>query len=540
MFFEKGEATLAELLFEESDDFIGIYNVASERFVRVNTAGIRLLGFASEDAFLNDPAWSHSFRTSQLTDDQRTNLINRVIEHGHHDEVAELQRLNGEPFWGHLKINSFNNKGHLFVIVRMLDRERLHRAELELKQSVQRYEAVFTNATIGIIVSNQRGQIVSLNQMARQLFGYPDDSLIGKSIDLLVPSDVEHGHAKLRASFVNNPQVRSMGHNRDLNARRHDGSVFPVEVSLSYFRLDDELYVVAYIIDITFKKEAERQLLAHRDHIERLNADLEQKVADRTHALMNTLDQLEQSKDELARALAAERELGELKSRFVAMASHEFRTPLTAVLTSATLIEKYPGSDQQDKRQKHLLRIRASVNHLNDILEEFLSVGRLEEGKVAIHPVEVDLARLVDETILDMQGLLKPDQRIQTEISCNVPVWLDPSLLRKILVNLLSNAVKYSGPGSVVTVRGSGAGGQLTITVEDQGMGIAPDDQEHLFERFFRAKNVANIAGTGLGLHIVGRYVDLMNGHVSLQSELNKGTIVTLTLPYENNSANRG
>ncbi|MEZ0487342.1 sensor histidine kinase [Fibrella aquatica] len=537
MFIKKDDETLTELLFEQSDDFIGIYEVATERFVRVNQAGIRLLGFPSENTFLNDPLWSRSFRATKLTDEQRVDLIRRVVEHGQHDEVTELKRLDGESFWGKLRINAFREQGQLFVVVRMLDRERLHRAELELKESVQRYEAVFTNATIGIIVSNHKGEIISLNQLARQLFGYPDDTLIGKSIDLLVPMNVEKGHARLRESFVENPQVRSMGHNRDLKARRQDGSVFPVEVSLSYFRLHGELYVVAYIIDITFKKEAEQQLLSHRDHIERLNADLEQKVADRTHALMNTLDQLEQSKDELARALAAERELGELKSRFVSMASHEFRTPLTAVLTSATLIEKYPNSDQQDKRQKHLSRIRSSVNHLNDILEEFLSVGRLEEGKIDPHPTDVDLAKLIDETIGDLQGLLKPEQTIQTVLTCPDHIWLDPSLLRKILVNLLSNAVKYSGPGSVVTVRGLCANEQLQLAVEDQGMGIAPDDQEHLFERFFRAKNVANIAGTGLGLHIVGRYVDLMGGHVSLQSELNKGTIVTLTLPYENNSA---
>ena len=537
MFIEKGESTLTELLFEQSGDFIGIYDVAAQRFMRVNKAGIQLLGFASEEAFLGDANWSRSFRATQLTDEQRRDLIRRISKEGHYDEITELRRLNGDSFWGQLKINTFNNQGHLFVVVRLLDKERLHRAEVELKQSVQRYEAVFTNATIGIIVSNQNGQIVSVNQLARQLFGYPDDKLIGQSIDILVPMEGGRSHAKLRESFVAKPQVRSMGHNRDLKARRHDGSVFPVEVSLSYFRLDEELYVVAYIIDITFKKEAERELLAHRDHIERLNADLEQKVADRTHALLNTLDQLERSKDELARALAAERELGELKSRFVSMASHEFRTPLTAVLTSATLIEKYPGSDQQDKRQKHLDRIRASVNHLNDILEEFLSVGRLEEGKIEPHPVEVDVDRLVDETAGDMQGMLKPQQTIHRRLDCLLPVWLDPSLLRKILVNLLSNAVKYSGPGSVVTVEGRCANGQLTITVQDEGMGISPDDQEHLFERFFRAKNVANITGTGLGLHIVGRYVELMGGQVSLQSELNKGTKVTLTLPYENNPA---
>lgn len=404
----------------------------------------------------------------------------------------------------------------------------------DLEHSIRRYEAIFTSATIGVIVSNQNGRITQANPMAEQLLGYEPGELTNRTIEQLVPTQVSHYHEKLRQSFNAHPQFRSMGHNRDLHAQRKDGSVFPVEISLSYFYIETELYVVAYLIDITFKKEAERQLLTHKDHIEQLNAELEQKVADRTHALMNTLDQLEQSKEELAKALAAERELGELKSRFVSMASHEFRTPLTAVLTSAALIEKYTGADQQDKRQKHLSRIRASVNHLNDILEEFLSVGRLEEGRIEAHPAEVNVSTLLAETIADMAGMLKPDQTVQTDLNCPETAWLDPSLLRKILVNLLSNAIKYSGAGSVVTVQGNCRNNALTISVIDQGIGIAPDDQEHLFERFFRAKNAVNVAGTGLGLHIVGRYVALMDGQVQLQSELNVGTTVTLILPYEN------
>ncbi len=389
---------------------------------------------------------------------------------------------------------------------------------------------VFTHATIGILVSDSAGQIVSVNQMARQLFGYDTDELLRQNIDVLVPVPVQGIHARLRQSFVDKPSVRSMGHNRDLHARRKDGSVFPVEISLSYFWQDDALFVVAYIIDITFKKETERQLLAQRDHIQRLNADLEQKVADRTHALMNTLEQLEQSRDELTRALAAERELGELKSRFVSMASHEFRTPLTTVLTSAALIEKYTTTEQQNKRLRHLDRIRASVNHLNDILEEFLSVGRLEEGRIEPHLTETDIPKLIAETVADMQGMLKEGQTVQTDVSCSHPVWLDASLLRKVLVNLLSNALKYSGPGSVVSLRCTCTDEQLTLTIQDWGIGIPKDDQEHLFERFFRAKNATNIAGTGLGLHIVGRYVELLGGTVSLSSEPGEGTTVTVIL----------
>lgn len=527
---------LTDLLFENSDDFIGIYDLDNEQFVRVNRAGVRLLGFSSEAALLADPVRSRSLRHKPLEGEHRTSLIERILSAGHHEETTQIRRQDGQTFWGQLIINTFSNQEKFYALIRLIDQGRLHQAERELEHSVRRYEAIFSNATIGIIVCDEQGQIVSTNQKADDLLGYGPGELMALTIEQMVPTGVSRYHKKLRDSFNANPQVRSMGHNRDLHAQRKDGSIFPVEISLSYFKLEDELYVVAYVIDITFKKEAEQQLLAHRDHIERLNADLEQKVADRTHALMNTLDQLEQSKDELARALAAERELGELKSRFVSMASHEFRTPLTAVLTSATLIEKYPDSDQQDKRQKHLNRIRVTVKHLNDILEEFLSVGKLEEGKIEARPAEVDVPGLVTETVTDMQGMLKPNQTIQTDLLCTKPVWLDPSLLRKILVNLLSNAVKYSGPGSVVLVKGTCTDNQLTLAIIDQGMGISKADQDHLFERFFRANNAINVPGTGLGLHIVGRYVELMEGNVSLQSELAQGTTVTLTLPLQKTS----
>jgi PAS domain S-box-containing protein len=526
-------SSLTHVLFED-EEFIAIYDFEQQRFVRVNQAGVQMLGYPTEAALLahlplnalfgNQPAGAAEALGQQLR--QRGRVEADLMVTGH----------DGQPLWCHLVARTFQEEDRQYGLIRLFNRQRLLQTERDLDNSRQRYEAVFTSATIGIVVCDERGRIVQANQMADTMLGYQPGELLSQTIEQLVPASVSRYHQKLRESFNANPQVRSMGHNRDLHAQRKDGSVFPVEISLSYFRLDGALYVVAYIIDITVKKEIERQLLAHRDHIERLNADLEQKIADRTHALLNTLEQLEQSKDELANALAAERELGELKSRFVSMASHEFRTPLTAVLTSAALIEKYTQTEQQDKRQKHLDRIRASVNHLNDILEEFLSVGRLEEGRIEANPAEVTVASLVADTLTDVSGLLKPNQTIETDLHGPATVWLDPSLLRKILVNLLSNAIKYSGAGAVVRVHTAGHAGQLILTVADQGIGIAPDDQEHLFERFFRAKNATNIAGTGLGLHIVGRYVELMGGQITLTSELNRGTTVTITLTYENHS----
>ena len=296
--------------------------------------------------------------------------------------------------------------------------------------------------------------------------------------------------------------------------------------------------------------EVTEQVLA-RQQIQRLNAELatsveqlrasnaklEQKVADRTHALLTTLNQLERRGRDLAQALVTEQELGELKSRFVSMASHEFRTPLTAVLTSAELIGDYPEGHQQEKRLKHVQRIRASVKHLNDILEEFLSVGRIEEGRVEATPASFDLATLFAETTTEVQALLKAGQQIDWQVQCPGPVWLDASLLRKILANLLSNALKYSDEGTVVTVCATCQDSLLTLSVQDQGMGISEEDQAHLFERFFRARNVSSVQGTGLGLYIIARYLELMGGTIALHSALDQGTTVTLTIPSVSQSA---
>ncbi|WP_345235914.1 PAS domain-containing sensor histidine kinase [Hymenobacter saemangeumensis] len=527
---------LLELLYSQAEEFIGLYDLSERRFTQVNPAGVQLLGYASEEALLagsgralSVPAWSGA---------DWLGLCEQVRREGRRAVEAQVQRQDGGSFWGRMELTYFEAEGHPSLLLRLSEQNRLQQAERELAHSVRRFEAVFTNATIGIIVCDRPGTIVSANQHAMQLFGYQPQELIGQRIEVLVPRSLSRErHEKLRESFNAQPAVRNMGHNRDLLAQRRDGSEFPVEISLSYFHIDDELYVVSYILDITFKKEAERELIDQRQRVERLNAELEQKVADRTHALMNTLEQLEQRSHELTQALAAEQELGELKSRFVSMASHEFRTPLTAVLTSATLIEKYPGAEQQDKRLKHLQRIRASVNHLNDILEEFLSVGRIEEGKIEARPSSLDLGTLLDETVADVQGMLKAGQRIERQLACPGPVRLDPSLLRKILVNLLSNAIKYSGENAVVRVQADCAGGRLTLLVQDQGVGISREDQEHLFERFFRARNVTNVPGTGLGLYIIAKYLELMDGSIALHSELNQGTTVTITIPYENHSA---
>jgi len=329
-----------------------------------------------------------------------------------------------------------------------------------------------------------------------------------------------------------------MGHNRDLYGRRKDGSNLPVEVSLSHYRKGDDLFVIAFIVDITRRKEVESNMKKQQAELERisneirkLNAELEMKVEERTMILKEALQKLEQSQSELSEALDKERQLNEIKSRFVSMASHEFRTPLSTVLSSASLLSKYTLSDEQDKRNRHIDKIRNSVKHLNDILEDFLSLGKLDEGKVQSHIAELDLHECIADTIEEMKPMLKKDQHIDNRYEGEYIIYSDKKLLRNILINLMSNAIKFSGEGETVTVDTNVNKNKAAISIKDEGIGIGEEDQLHLFSSFFRGGNAINIQGTGLGLHIVKRYADLLGGTVNFESKLNEGTTVTVFIP---------
>jgi PAS domain S-box-containing protein len=403
--------------------------------------------------------------------------------------------------------------------------------------------SLFENATEGIILTDQKGAIVLVNPAAERIFKYQADELAGKPIEVLLPDHVRSKHEGLRTAFYDQPQNRVMGHGRDLYARKKDGSDFPVEVSLSHYKRDNQLYVIAFIIDITFRKQIEQNIVQQQKELEKVTSDirklnlgLEAKVEERTVILKEALLRLEQSQKELSEALDKERELSEIKSRFVSMASHEFRTPLSTVLSSASLLSKYTGADDQEKRNKHINRIKESVKHLNDILEDFLSLGKLDEGKVEAHYSEFNLNELIHDTTEDMKGLLKNGQQFIYTHTGVTDAYSDKKLLKNILINLITNAIKFSDEGSPILIDSKVQNETAEISVTDKGIGIAPADQEHLFSSFYRGKNAINIQGTGLGLHIVKRYLDLLGGTVHLQSNLNEGTSIAFIIPVNHNT----
>ena len=253
------------------------------------------------------------------------------------------------------------------------------------------------------------------------------------------------------------------------------------------------------------------------DELQQLNEELKQKVQQLTTDLTNIL--------------AREKELNDLKSRFVSMASHEFRTPLTNVLVSTGLLETHIQRRDDEKCAKHIARIKSSVQTLTEILEDFLSLNKLEQGQVRPFVTVIDLEEFADEISNELAPTLKKGQCIIYSVKGTISVKQDVNMLKNIMLNLLSNASKYSAEEQAIKWGITVQNDKIIMAVTDSGIGIPVKDQPHIFSRFFRAKNVETLQGTGLGLNIAKKYAELINGKISFVSTENAGTTFTVEVP---------
>lgn len=410
--------------------------------------------------------------------------------------------------------------------------------ERKLKDK-DRLDAMFENATEGMLMVSQSGNIIMLNKYAEKLFGYSREELIGEKIEKLIPARFASRHTQHRQGFNQDPRNRPMGIDMELYALRKDGREFPVEISLGHFKTNGEVIVIAFVIDITERKRASEQLKKEQERIQQLNQELELRVAERTRDLEDALgklkdnnENLKQMEVDLVKALEKERELGELKSRFVSMASHEFRTPLSTILSSVFLLENYTGEQYEKSKMTHVKRIKRSVDNMTAILNDFLSLSRLEEGKIKASYADTDIPACIGEILEEMEPVKKQGQTLRyTHTGTANMLHTDKQFLRNVLINLISNAIKFSGTGDQIEITSRLDAQQLTLQVADRGIGIPEKEQKHIFNRFFRADNVTHIEGTGLGLNIVKRYVDLLKGRVSFESRPGNGTTFTVTIP---------
>lgn len=410
---------------------------------------------------------------------------------------------------------------------------------------VLRLEAVIDTAIDGILTIDTNGIVETMNPAAADLFGYRTDEVVGNNIKMLMPNPDRAQHDGYLQRYHKTKEARIIGVGREVKGITKSGRIFPFRLAVSEVILNDRVIYTGVVHDLSDVKNAQGKIIS-------LNKKLERKISDRTYELESTINKLLASNKqlnkeieerheaenklkaqeaELKEALNKEKELNELKSRFVSMASHEFRTPLTSILSSAAIIGKYTNESQQSNREKHIGRIKSAVSNLTGILNDFLSLSRLEEGLIDVQPQELNLEHLCQEVIIATEGMRKGKQNIIHTIHGNDPhIIVDERILRNILFNLLSNAIKYSVED--IECHLFFEKNQFIIKVIDKGIGIPLEDQKYLFTRFFRAGNVTNIQGTGLGLNIVKQYVDILKGEISYESIHEEGTTFTVTIPY--------
>ena len=430
------------------------------------------------------------------------------------------------------------------IVHDLSSQKRVEQALKEEKERAQRYLDV-ANTIIVAIGPNEEIQL--LNHKGCEILGLDEQQAIGQNwFDLAIPGD---NREEMRSIFQMLMKGRTIDYYENFIQTKSGGLRLIAWRNAILHGPDGTISAtISSGIDITAQREAE-------DRIIKLNAELEQRVEARTEELAEAINQLldtnkklkfeirerraaEQAiranEYKLKIALEKEKELSELKSRFVSMASHEFRTPLSTILSSADLIEAYIKEEQQAKRLRHTTRIKSSVANLTGILNDFLSLSRLEEGKIEAQPVEFNLADFCRAVLEEVQSLLKPGQQLHFEgLEEGIQLYLDKQMLKNIFFNLLSNSIKYSEAGKPIFCKAELKDGFLKVAFIDQGMGIPEEEQQHLFTRFFRAHNAENIQGTGLGLNIVKRYVDLMQGQIHFESRLGEGTSFYLSLPLK-------
>ncbi|HVU58655.1 MAG TPA: PAS domain-containing sensor histidine kinase [Puia sp.] len=372
------------------------------------------------------------------------------------------------------------------------------------------FKALFTHATVGILIVDRSGSITHANPFACRMLGYDEEAFIGQDISILIPEELRSRHKAHIHSYFRSPVSRPMGQGMELTAVKKDGERLYVEISLCSYSLDEERSAVAFITDITRQKLEAQKLQQYRENLE---------------ALVN------QRTEELNSALEREKQIGQAKSHFVSLASHEFRTPLSTILSSTSLICRYNENIRSDNIDKHTSRIKASVMSMTHILNDFLSLDKLEQGAVRVNPEPFHLAQVLTEWMDELELYLKPGQTITHAHTGEQMVHTDKNILKNILLNLLSNASKYSGENKPILVKTRTDNGILRAEVIDQGIGIPEKEVEKLFSLFYRGTNVGSIKGTGLGLNIVSQYVSLLGGKITVSTIENTGTTLTILLP---------
>ena len=380
-----------------------------------------------------------------------------------------------------------------------------------LKEKKEFYKVCFDTMQVGILVCNEQKEIVLENNPLNSIFGYQNNELHG-----LNAADILRDIALLN-NFIQHPKNQKYKTSLESVGIKRDGEEFPIELTFGKLEYENQFYYKALISDISERKEKEKKITT-------LNNQLEEEVKNRNNELEKVVEQLKKS-------LNKEIELNHLKTKFIALASHEFKTPLSAILSSTELIVKYTELEKYHKRDTHVAKVKSMIHHLNGMLDDFLTLENIESGNIKPCYTPLNLNKLIKEITKFTKPSLKKGQVLTFENQIDEEIYQDPKLLKIILTNLLYNAIKYSDEESEIHVKISQNKNNIYFSVKDNGIGIPEAEQNLIFNRFFRAKNVLYYPGTGIGLNIVKGYITSLKGTISFVSKENKGTSFKIQLP---------
>ncbi|MGA7936939.1 MAG: ATP-binding protein [Kovacikia sp.] len=389
-------------------------------------------------------------------------------------------------------------KGNLARLVPAIDRElrearersQRRAAEQALRANEERFRSLIENALDIITVLDEHATVRYVSPSIERVLGYTPEDFIGHPLfHYIHPEDRE----AILTAFKTAMQTSGQTVLAEIKFRHQDGSWRIMEaIGKQFTESTGATSVVINSRDITERKQVE----------------------------------------ETRKTLQKEKELNDLKSQFISMVSHEFRTPLSVIVLSSSLLERFFNVATQEKRQEYLTRIQAAAKHMTQLLDDVLFMGKTAAGKQEFKPAPLDLVQFCQEMLEEMQLASNPQRAITficPEVS--IPAYMDEGLLRHILTNLLSNALKYSSAGTIVQFELTHDDVWATFQIQDQGIGISEEDQQHLFQSFHRGQNVGRISGTGLGLAIVQQSVHLHGGTINIQSKINVGTTFKVKLP---------
>ncbi len=415
------------------------------------------------------------------------------------------RRKDGSKFPVEVSLNSFlDDKGNRFVSALITDIQIRKKAQDEVLRINENLEQIVTERTKELYESKQLYESISKH--------FPTGAIYVLNLDFKI--DYADGMEFVRLNhdpqkIIGEDYVEINSENRRrllnmLNKLIEEGAVAP-----EFIFKDEEHYKV--------------------------NASLLKDTSGKLSRILiveNNITQQKKTEESLEKNIEEQRRLNLLKSRFVSFASHEFRTPLTTMNSSADLIRRYLEMGENEKIHKHISRIQQSVVYMTSLLNDFLSLDKIDSGVVTLNKQSIDLSKLLEECLEETAGLKKAKQQIEIQNGLE-QIESDPFLLKSILINLISNGLKYSGDQGLVTVSTLMVKDEFQICVNDNGMGIPHAELQNLFTRFFRASNAQEIKGTGLGLHIVSRHVDMLGGRITCESEEGVGTQFCIYLPLK-------